>query len=793
MFPMAVMANTFAMTALMIALGLTGKSVLAAEIGMAHGATTALFFAFSANARSLILNQSSSVSADSIMLARLGLAVPLSCISYWLSAGVSGMESSLAIVLILRRCAEWLGEVYLSELERQQECNKARTYFFSQILLLALVFFWLILDIKSSYIGLWLWAVVPILFLQRSIKNAFSKILIDTAGLSASLLPHLGSTAIIGITVYVFRLIIVLLIGKDIAGDLFTAFAIGGLIGSVFANVLGASMALHQQRTGKYHFPLILQWPLKVSFILGMLLTTAAALNLPYLDITGKSNLFWLATGLSLIGGVIMVFAQKSRFKLLHHDAEHDVFGPDVMINILLVAAIPFCFYLLGLQALAGLYLLSAILGCLFYSFHETSEKKFMKKLSFTREKLQFFLSFILLFPLFFQANGNIFHDPALRFESNGSISRLPIPWSVLACYGGILVLGAYKRAFMSLSVIFFTFILMLTASIFVTGGEGELAQAKLILMMQFILPMFALVLGQQFDAPGFTQNAFPLEKAFLCTLIVIVPAQLIHSWTNGLLFLSPDLYFFSIYQHLQYVPVLFCGAFLIALYSLWHIKKWKIMLVAISPIMGVYAAASLSMLAIAFLIAGAMAFAAFNVKSNNGRLPAITFLVISISLISYLYFEKSAVTFKFGSNQDATLTNINDRFYFWKYYFNEATNSVGEFLFGHEKLADRSKYPSAHNYYLDFIYNFGALALLPLLILTWNTFSIIYNNRGKVLHSSSLLGLSGVALFLVFVDNSLKVGLRQPYPGILSFFLWGLLISRLADAPEPDKDPKSV
>jgi hypothetical protein len=50
------------------------------------------------------------------------------------------------------------------------------------------------------------------------------------------------------------------------------------------------------------------------------------------------------------------------------------------------------------------------------------------------------------------------------------------------------------------------------------------------------------------------------------------------------------------------------------------------------------------------------------------------------------------------------------------------------------------------------------------------------------MLASPSLLGLALVVLFILFVDNSLKVGLRQPYPGIISFFLWGVLLSRLSN-----------
>jgi len=35
--------------------------------------------------------------------------------------------------------------------------------------------------------------------------------------------------------------------------------------------------------------------------------------------------------------------------------------------------------------------------------------------------------------------------------------------------------------------------------------------------------------------------------------------------------------------------------------------------------------------------------------------------------------------------------------------------------------------------------------------------------------------------VFLVVIDNDLKVTFRQPYPGLFGFFLWGLLLSRLA------------
>jgi hypothetical protein len=42
------------------------------------------------------------------------------------------------------------------------------------------------------------------------------------------------------------------------------------------------------------------------------------------------------------------------------------------------------------------------------------------------------------------------------------------------------------------------------------------------------------------------------------------------------------------------------------------------------------------------------------------------------------------------------------------------------------------------------------------------------------------LLGLATAVLFVLALDSMFKVPLRQPYPGIFFFFLWGLLIARL-------------
>ena len=124
---------------------------------------------------------------------------------------------------------------------------------------------------------------------------------------------------------------------------------------------------------------------------------------------------------------------------------------------------------------------------------------------------------------------------------------------------------------------------------------------------------------------------------------------------------------------------------------------------------------------------------------------------------------------------------NMSERITYWKFYAGEVLDSVKNAALGHIRPPDRTRYPSAHNYYLDFAYNFGVVALLPLLGLMTVTLAMVYQNRKTIAVSSSLLGLTTVVLILILVDNSFKVGMRQPYPGILTFFLWGVLLAELS------------
>jgi hypothetical protein len=845
------MINGLAMTAFMVVVGLAGKTELAADIGIVQAATLALFYAFSGNARNLILNDSFPVSSQSIMFSRLWMSLPLGILAFYLSTIVSGVEIYLAIILILRRIVEWLGEVHLSQLERERNQKFTTKYLIIQVALLFFALAWTLAGNLMPLMGLFVWAVSPLFFSFNFIYNSLKRTVKVEKTIWYRLLPHIGSSAIIGITVYIFRLLIISFTGKKVGGDLFTAFALGGILGSVFTNALGPSLAMYLKLDEVNKIPKGIKLALLISLIMGLVLWAMLMQKADTVYWLGKSHFFWKAIAYSMVGGVIMAFAQIIRHKILqHHDAK-DLMGPDVLMNIGMIAMVPFNYLLLGIESMAALFFMNGIIALVFYMSSEVEDKLIISN------TIRSVIAGIVICPIYFQLTGSLFNDSSIIFDSQGILNLLPIPISLIGCLLGIVLIGAYGRANFALNTVFFTFLLMILATILITHNRIDLSKDKLIWLVQFILPFFGFVLGQIFEPKGLSFS-YVMEKGFFWVLVIIVPLQLFATWVEGSIYLYPKLFFFSIYQHLQYVPVVFVASFLLAFFNLWDSRRYKKILLLMFPLMGIYVAASMSMLAIMLLLIGLSAFSVFKWRVIREKGPLLGLIMCAVMIYVYTSYghlfmfssgpferyinnviytselsenpevfhkdigmtlrEKKEVLMEkyidnkpvhsdilevqqeivdlntpskdagfFSSNYFSVPNNIQERFGYWSFYANKITETKMGLLFGHPERLNRIKSPSAHNYYLDLIYNFGFLSLIPLLVAIFMTMKKIYINRCEIVKSQYLWGISGIVIFLLLFDGFSKVSMRQPYSGVFVFYIWGILISRLNNINEID------
>ena len=131
-----------------------------------------------------------------------------------------------------------------------------------------------------------------------------------------------------------------------------------------------------------------------------------------------KSINFWTSTGLSLCAAPIMLMALYYRLRLLQHERNVEVFGVDVISNIVIITSIPYFFYLAGIRSLEGMYLFSSLLTvCLYWrvksQFRELPTTKLIDRLPL------FLIGFLIVLPIFFHVDGRIFRDAFLNFETN--------------------------------------------------------------------------------------------------------------------------------------------------------------------------------------------------------------------------------------------------------------------------------------------------------------------------------------------------------------------------------------
>ena len=260
-------------------------------------------------------------------------------------------------------------------------------------------------------------------------------------------------------------------------------------------------------------------------------------------------------------------------------------------------------------------------------------------------------------------------------------------------------------------------------------------------------------------------------------------------------------MYFFSIYQQLQYVPTILICLYIHAFYSLWRIDTYRKILIILAPLIGIYAILSGSRLTNIALYSGLLLFAWLSWYRTSEKLPALIVLIMILlsgmtifqlnnkpifhvygikDLVPEKPIKKSRMLVIDNKLTDQYGTHLPRYGRIWKYHLDSIISNPKCFLFGNPNRPARNEYPSAHNYYLDLAFNFGVLSLVPIVCLFLITVKKIINIGTSLLLDKSLLGLILITIYLLLIDNSFKVGLRQPYPGIITFFLWGLLLSQL-------------
>ena len=362
-FPITLSLNMFSMTALLIILGIFKKAELAADVGIVQSATLIVFLAFSTNARNIILSGNENISLGQFFKFRSVLVVPLAFVAYFLCENFVDLELWMVFFLIFRRSMEWIAELQINERELLNDKRFAHVYSGTQMGVFALVFLTIFLGLDDYFfITFIFWSISPIFLIIPFLKSM--KLKDEKRSISwHTLLPHLGSSWVIASSTYIFRVLIVLIAGKAIGGILFSAYALGGIINSIYTYALGPTIAANLNKDVDNK-----EWKVTklIVYLLLSLGSLIAIVSMYSSQFRFNAVDFSLALGLSIIGSGIMLVAQRRRIHIIQKD-KSSVFMPDVLANTLIILSVPFAYYLIGVSSLSGLFLWNSLLTYIIY------------------------------------------------------------------------------------------------------------------------------------------------------------------------------------------------------------------------------------------------------------------------------------------------------------------------------------------------------------------------------------------------------------------------------------------
>lgn len=392
-----------------------------------------------------------------------------------------------------------------------------------------------------------------------------------------------------------------------------------------------------------------------------------------------------------------------------------------------------------------------------------------------------------MLLPFFILLSGRVYNSDVPLYDSGGRFDSVPLPLSLAVCLAGIAVFLKHMARAKAAGIFVSAFVVVLAISGFSAADAAGFSSRKAILAAQFLLPTMGLILGQLIN-----DDDQLISKVFFCVLVVFVPIQLLAGWWQGTLSLTHHLYLFSIYQHFQFVPVIFVAAYCLVLGSPAATDRRNRLVLMI--VMGVYTLSSASYLALGLFVMGTLAYLATHQfrerceprhRKDFFRPLLVIGLVVGTVLAMVAgrgieaRYDEGQLFGKFSAVAEGKIPlNVSERLDDWSRFGTGVTESGMSLLFGHSEPLPREVRTSAHNWYLDLAYNFGVVALLPIGVLIAVTVRLAW--RQRALLESHHYWLLAIVLFLVLVDANFKVMLRQPYPGLFSYFLWGVLLSKL-------------
>ncbi len=760
--------NFISLNTLVIFLYFFGYKQIVIDIALFGSFVILLCQVFSFHSRTLLLSKTKTIDTIATLIQRLIFSLIIFTISSLFINFFVQEDHNLALCVMVALIINWIYEIILTKEEVISNRIQKTHLFLSFISFLLILLSFIINNFALLKITIILYSSIIfyqiIKFLYKNINQIKQQKYSIDAFLGVYFFSSFGSSLSISISNFLFRYFIVILSPLEISSAVIIGFMFGSLPVSLFYNIFGASLIRNQINIKKIK-------TYSLYFLICILISVIFILSNYNLEVVfnffKKENILFITILFSILGMFPMLSGLYTRQKIIQDSkSKLSFFYLDMIFGLTVSIIVPLVYIMNYELFFSTCFFLSGIFSFIIFNLSSNLKNK----------NLILLLVTLIPFPIFFEFLDNLrkFNFLILNQENNHLILEnfysLPIPLSLAII--PVLVLSlmqVYKYKLVSIYSISISFLIGILSMIYLQ----RLTFSNFLNIIQFFLPMIAVIAGEISGRFRVIRKVFFRNFFYLSFIIVSLQVLLALIMQNHII--PSNLFGIYIYQNIEFTStVFFLGIFFhIALNSklfdnfsdLKNINIFKIYLFLLL-LLYTYFVNSVSIYVLLII------FSIYLCLINKNYLLFLLAILSYFVLIIYLR-DSLSLNVLFDHFKTIYISNLN--------FIYEISKSAEHLFFGSNisnqlYLSEKGTF----NYYLDYIYNFGLISLIPILVLIYYTINTTYKLKNKIFKNFSNHILFFLFIFIIFIDSFLRTGLKQPFIGIVYYFIWGIYLSKI-------------
>lgn len=365
-FPFYHLLHVFSLPLLVVLVGFKKDTSLAADLSIIYSVIFVCFFPLNGNVRHYLLNSNDSELTNNLVLFRFFSYIPIFIITTIICKIFLNVEFLNLLLIIYIGSLYWLNEIFISKQEKEN--NYILIILFLFIYFFIFIFF-LLSDFGSTDKILILSIIffINILVFFIIIKNL--RFNFDYSNFKQSIkkqiIPQIGGTFILGISSFLFKLIVLFFLNKDVSGTIFIAFTLSGILLTIFTYGLGPTLFLNKEH--HQSIKIIFGFLTLLMFFLGITLITLQFNNIIVYKFIDNQEIFIFCFGFCLLGLPLSIIGQYYKLKVIHQNLELKIFKFDMIPNFSILILLTLCLFFLKPYFIGLTYVYTGFLTMLIY------------------------------------------------------------------------------------------------------------------------------------------------------------------------------------------------------------------------------------------------------------------------------------------------------------------------------------------------------------------------------------------------------------------------------------------